>query len=315
MECKKFIVTTTISQPTEATHKFIDICYRDDWNMIVIGDLKTPHEDYRHLAEKYPDRFAYISPTAQELSYNELSAAIGWNKIMRRNLGFCEAFRLDADIIATVDDDNIPYDDWGKNLMLGKEVIVDCYEAKNGVFDPLSVTNANYMWHRGYPSELIPSRLDIVYKGKIKRKPLIQADLWDGVPDVDAMNRIIHNPRLKLNVTDPYCSINIAPFNSQNTFLSREIIPYYMVLPHAGRMDDIWASYMIQKQFPNSVVFNKATVYQERHEPHSRNMKDLKDETMGYEFTLKFINGEFPLPDDSQLAYDLYRNTMKNLMV
>ena len=84
-----------------------------------------------------------------------------------------------------------------------------------------------------------------------------------------------------------------------------------MVLPHAGRMDDIWASYILQKQFPDSVIFNKPTVYQERHEPHSRNMKDLKDETLGYEYTLKFIKGEFPLPEDSKKAYDLYKKFFK----
>jgi hypothetical protein len=167
------------------------------------------------------------------------------------------------------------------------------------------------MWHRGYPSELIPTRNNIKYMGRIKRKVLIQADLWDGVPDVDAMNRIIHNPRIKLHVDGPFCSTEIAPFNSQNTFLAREIIPHYMVLPYAGRMDDIWASYIVQKKFSDSVIFNKATVYQERHEPHYRNMKDLKDETLGYEYTLKFINGEYELPIESAKAYQIYKNQFK----
>ena len=84
-----------------------------------------------------------------------------------------------------------------------------------------------------------------------------------------------------------------------------------MVLPYAGRMDDIWASYILQKKFPQSVVFSRPSVYQERHGPHSRNMKDLKDETLGYEYTAKFIRGEFPLPEDSQKAYDIYRDTFK----
>ena len=40
----KFIVTTTIQKPTEATLKFIE---KSDWHLIVVGDLKTPHETYQ----------------------------------------------------------------------------------------------------------------------------------------------------------------------------------------------------------------------------------------------------------------------------
>ncbi len=307
MVCDKCIVTTTISQPTEATRRFLK---KSGWSMVVVGDLKTPHDAYVKLMREYPN-FYYISPEEQDRDYKALSDAIGWNKIMRRNIGFCYAYKAGAQLIASIDDDNIPYDNWGSNVYVGTELVLDCWKSENGVFDPLSVTNANYMWHRGYPSELIPTRNNIKFMGKIRRKVLIQADLWDGVPDVDAMNRIIYNPRIKLNVTEPFCSENIAPFNSQNTFISREVLPYYMVMPYAGRMDDIWASYLLQKEFPDSVIFNVPTVYQERHEPHSRNMKDLKDETLGYEYTLKYINGDFELPEESQKAYDIYRDFFK----
>ena len=77
----------------------------------------------------------------------------------RRNIGFIEAYNLGADVIATVDDDNIPYENWGQNLYVGLETECDHYEAENGVFDPLSVTNSNFLWHRGYPVELILSLL------------------------------------------------------------------------------------------------------------------------------------------------------------
>lgn len=300
---KKIIVTTTINHPTPATMEFLK---KEDWEMIIVGDQKTPHEEYQKLEEEY-EQLHYMHPDEQEEKYRELSDVIGWNKIMRRNIGFCEAYAMGADVIASVDDDNIPYHEWGDEVYVGQEITLDCWTSANGVFDPLSVTNANYMWHRGYPSELIPTRNEIKYMGRVKRKVLIQADLWDGVPDVDAMNRIIYNPRIKLCVEGPFCSTNITPFNSQNTFIAREVLPYYMVLPHAGRMDDIWGAYLLQKKFPNCVIFNRPTVYQERHEPHYRNMKDLRDETMGYEFSLKFINGEFALPADSQKAYDVYR--------
>ena len=44
---KKFIVTTTINSPTEATRKFAKIAVRDEWTFIIIGDTKTPHGEYR----------------------------------------------------------------------------------------------------------------------------------------------------------------------------------------------------------------------------------------------------------------------------
>lgn len=299
---KKYIVITTIYPPTEATLKYI----KKDWQIIIVGDLKTPHEDYYYL-QKTSSNVLYLSPRDQEKMDKNLSDAIGWNKIMRRNMGFCRAYKEGAELIASIDDDNIPYEDWGEKIFIGETTEIDCWESENGVFDPLSITNANYLWHRGYPAELIPSRLKIKYLGKIKRNIKIQADLWDGVPDVDAMNRIIFNPRIKLNVTNPFCSKNISPFNSQNVFISSEILPYYMVLPHVGRFDDIWGSYLVQKQFPDSLIFNRATVYQDRHEPHSRNIKDLKNEILGYENTLKLINDLYKLPEPAQKAYDLYR--------
>jgi hypothetical protein len=39
---KKVIVTTTINPPTKAIHKFDSM---PDWDLVVIGDLKTP-KDY-----------------------------------------------------------------------------------------------------------------------------------------------------------------------------------------------------------------------------------------------------------------------------
>ena len=42
----KFIVTTTIQSPTEATIRFSK---KKDWNLIVVGDKKTPSQDYKNI--------------------------------------------------------------------------------------------------------------------------------------------------------------------------------------------------------------------------------------------------------------------------
>src|SRR5689334_21384192 len=129
----KYIVTTSIYEPSEATIKFSNM---KDWVLIVVGDKKTPHDLYKNLPN-----CLYLSPEFQETNYPELSEAIGWNCIMRRNIGFIEAYKRGADIVASIDDDNIPYENWGKNLLVGKFVELDTYDSYVGVFDPMKVTN------------------------------------------------------------------------------------------------------------------------------------------------------------------------------
>ena len=281
---KKFIITTTINSPTEATLKF---CNKKDWTFIIVGDLKTPHEEYFQLMKEHKN-VIYLSPEEQEKKYKELSDAIGWRCIQRRNIGLVEAYSLGADIVATVDDDNIPYDSWGENLLVRKEIEVECFEPEKEVFDPLSVTSVNFLWHRGFPIELLEHRKKVKSIGKIRRKVLVQADLWDGDPDIDAIARISFKPLVKFDdIKEPFCSNKISPFNSQNTFLAREVIPFYSVLPYIGRMDDIWGAYILQFFFPNSVIYSPATVYQER------NVQDLvtnlEKEIIGYRNTLKLL--------------------------
>jgi hypothetical protein len=293
---KKFIVTTSIYEPSIATQKFANM---KGWTLVVVGDLKTPHESYRNLP------CVYLSPEDQEKISKPLSDCIGWNKIMRRNMGFLYAYQQGADIIATVDDDNIPYDGWGENLLVGKEVEIDIWESENGVFDPLSVTNANHLWHRGYPLQLVPTKNNVKYLGKQKRTPLIQADLWDGDPDIDAMCRLANMPCVKFDECLPYGSNQISPFNSQNTFVHRDAIPFYMVLPFVGRMDDIWGGYLLQKEFRNCIVYNKATVYQDRNKQDL--IKNLESEIIGYRNTMSLIKNEYELTGDAKIAYEEYK--------
>lgn len=302
---KKFIVTTTINKPTKALLKFID---KEEWTTIVVGDLSTPHSYYENL------NCIYLDPDFQKDKYKTLSDSIGWNCIQRRNIGFVEAYDLGADIIATVDDDNIPYSNWGQNILINKKVSCDVYECSpSNVFDPLSTTNNKHLWHRGYPLQLLKDRHS-VYKNTEDRKFLVQADLWDGDPDIDAIARLTFSPDVTYDIEKPFCSNSVSPFNSQNTFLSREVIPYYMMIPYIGRFDDIWASYIMQYYYPKSVVYNCATVYQERNDQDL--IKNLEDEIFGYRHTLDLLNNLSDwrsfLPDQSKKFVDEYQKCFKN---
>ena len=304
---KKFIITTTINHPTVATLKFCKIAKEKDWIFVIVGDTKTPHDEYKALEN---NNVIYLTPEEQKKLYPELSETIGWKSIQRRNIGFVYAYHNDADIIATVDDDNIPYDNWGDNVYVGQEIEVDLYEnISSRYFDPISPTNHNDLWHRGYPIEDLNFKNDIEYRGKTKRKVLVQADFWDGDPDIDAICRLSKKPIVKFDKFEPFCSNQLAPFNSQNIFLAREVIPFYSVLPHTGRMDDIWGSYILQKYFPKSVIYNQATVYQDR------NIQDLvtnlENEVIGYRNTYKLLNDlenyiSF-LPERAKEFWQVYR--------
>jgi hypothetical protein len=301
------IVTTTINEPTKATRKFAKIALANDWKFIVVGDTKTPHELYQKM-----NGVIYLHPDYQESKYKQLSNSIGWKSIQRRNIGFVEAFHeTNCDIIVTVDDDNIPYDNWGNEIYVGKPVIGNCFTPKENVFDPLSVTNHNYLWHRGYPIDIIDKRSNVKCNGHKLITPLVQADLWNGDPDIDAIARLTYKPDIEFNIELPFFSKKISPFNSQNTFLSREVISKYAVLPHIGRMDDIWGGYIMQHYFPQSVIYGYPTVYQDR------NVQDLitnlEKEIIGYRNTYKLIN-DLPnymnyLPDDTKKFLDIYFNS------
>jgi disulfide oxidoreductase YuzD len=304
---KKVIVTTTINPVTEAVRRFQAF---EEWELVVIGDKKTP-PDYRL------DRGTYVTPEMQEEYDKALSDAIGWNCIQRRNFGLLWAHDMGADIVAVVDDDNIPYENWGKDLVIGQDVETNYYETDLPVFDPVGATNHSALWHRGFPLTLLSKR-DYSRKSKKTIRPDVQADFWDGDPDIDAFCRMEHAPECKFDESYfPIAANKMAPFNSQNTFMAGRILKDYFLYPHVGRMDDIWAAYYVQAKGVN-VVFAKASVYQQRN-VHDLT-KDMKAEYLGYEHNHKIVSeivGDPDkilnyLPERSVEAFHLYRKHFTN---
>jgi hypothetical protein len=307
---KKFIITTTINKPTEATLKFCEIAENKNFKFVIIGDLSTPHDEYHFLEKKFKN-VTYLTPEQQEKLYPELSNIIGWKTIQRRNIGFVYAYQNGCDVVATIDDDNIPYDFWGDNIMVGKKIVVDDYVNKScNYFDPISITNHNDLWHRGFPIEFLQVKNDIEYKGKKTITPLVQAEFWDGDPDIDALCRLSKKPIVKFNKFDPFTTNQLMPFNSQNTFLHRSVLKNYSVFPYVGRMDDIWGGYVLQNFHKNSVVFTSASVYQERN-PQDL-IRNLENEIIGYRNTLKLLNDlknfENYLPEKTLEYFKVYKS-------
>jgi hypothetical protein len=299
---KQIIVTTTINPPTEAIRRFAEM---PNWELCVVGDHKTP-PDYKIT------RGTYLSPEAQEKLDPKLSEAIGWNCIQRRNMGLLWAFRQGAERVAVVDDDNIPYPGWGENLMVGCPTEVTEYQTDLPAFDPVGATNHSHLWHRGYPLQLLPKR-DYKTKRPATITPDVQADFWNGDPDIDAICRMEHAPECDFDrARFPMAANKPAPFNSQNTFLSGRLLPHYFLFPHIGRMDDIWAAYYVQARGAR-VVFGAPSVYQQRN-VHDL-VKDMRAEYLGYENNLRLCEdlAKDPeailryLPERSVAAFQAYR--------
>jgi len=306
---KKAIVTTTIQHPTKAIEMFDSL---KDWILVVAGDLKTP-KDFKL------NNGIYISPKMQEKYNKTLSDAIGWNNHGRRNFGNLWAKDMNMDVVAIVDDDNIPLDHWGEDPLVGKDVEVNIYDTKLPAFDPIGATNYPHLWHRGFPLQLVAKR-DYSKQTRRKVRCDIQADFWNGDPDIDAVCRMIYAPECKFsNDVFPLTSNKPSPFNSQNIFISKEVLPYYFVLPHIsprGRMSDIWISYHIQS-LGYRVVYQKPSVYQDRNE-HDLTI-DMVDEYIGYEKCIDIVEAINKQkydetnywPTSTQKAYKLYCEEFK----
>lgn len=207
------------------------------------------------------------------------------------------AHDVGAEVVAIVDDDNIPYEWWGKDLMVGKEVVVNYHCTNLPAFDPVGATNYPNLWHRGYPLELLPQRCYTF--GKIKHLvPDVQADFWNGNPDIDAVCRMEHAPECTFDdKVFPMAGNAMSPFNSQNTFISGKKLKDYFLYPGIGRMDDIWAAYYLQAKGA-TVVYGKASVYQQRNEHNL--IEDMRNEYLGYEHNLDIVKA---LPEDSKALF------------
>ena len=296
-----YIATTTINKPTKALKLFAK---NKNCKLIVSLDKKSKDFELKNsivLSTKY-----------QEKKWPRLSKLVGWNCIQRRNFAILEAYERGAEKIALIDDDNIPYNNWFKNIFLNKQIKCNEIKTNKKIFDPVGFTNHSNLWHRGLPLELVNNRK---YKKEKKQliKPDIQANFWNGDPDIDAVCRMIFKPECNFKKNFfPFFSKKISPFNSQNTLITRKVIKDYFLFPHIGRMDDIWASfYVTSKKY--RVLYNEPTVYQQRN-VHNL-IKDFKDEYIGYVNSLKLVESLYKnseniynfLPKKSSSAFDEWK--------
>ncbi len=290
----KYIVCTTINPPTEALYKFAKM---DDWKLVIVCDKKTPSEAY--MTDNAFRNSIILTPTQMTGMYPELSRMLGWNNVDIRNLGFLYAYENGADVVAMMDDDNIPLPGWGldKNIHIGTERTpapnVKHYLCKPGVFvfDPLSVYRKEdgMHWHRGYPIHLVPKRFEHEVAFETGMSVFdIQANLWNVELDFDAVCKMqdLDRPKPHRFVREHwYTSYQPSPFNMQNTMVSRRALKHCPSIPFTGRMCDIWGAYYCQA-FGYRVLYGPPTVDHVQADRSWKSLcKDMEEEVLGYEHT------------------------------
>lgn len=276
---KKFIVITSIFSPTEAVKKFAKL---KDWQLIIVGDKKTPKDWKLHNA-------IYISPDAQIELFPKMAKDLPWNSYSRKNIGYLYAMRQGADIIVDTDDDNIPYDDWGKGVSF--EGTFKTIESK-GFVNIYKYFTDEFIWPRGYPlNKVLEKKKD---KIEVKKQKIgVWQFLADREPDVDAIYRLTINKQITFDKNPPIVlgKNTICPVNTQNTFFTKALFPLLFLPPFVSiRFVDILKGFVAQPlmwELGYHTAFGSASVMQKRN-PHDY-MEDFELEVPMYLNTEKTI--------------------------
>ncbi|GHV13961.1 hypothetical protein FACS189491_09640 [Spirochaetia bacterium] len=223
--------------------------YYPDAVIHIAGDRKTPHGQMRAFIKTLPN-VRYYSPEDQQVY--ACSEPIGWNKIMRRNLAILEAIKDGADVIVSIDDDNIPMTRnhipaMGKLLELpfsGCILSSENHWLNPGIFlvPPVII--------RGFDFDKKGGAL--IYETVVRKKVGVAAGLSLGDPDITAAEWLVNPPKVTgyhelLESGFVVSPDTWSPFNSQNTAWRRELAPLMFVIPFVGRYDDIWCCYIAER--------------------------------------------------------------------
>jgi hypothetical protein len=272
---KKFIVITSIFQPTEAIEKFSAL---EGYQLVVVGDKKTP------AGWQHPN-CTYLGVEDQVALAPALANAIPFNHYGRKMMGYTYAIQQGADIIIDTDDDNIPYSNWTFPDFDGNYLSSKGHLGWTNIYHFYS---EQPIWPRGLPLRYIAdSREKLQWE---KERQHQRVGIWQGLadedPDVDAIYRLTSNIPCTFLKKEPVVleKGTVCPFNSQNTAMQKELFPL-LFLPSfvTFRFTDILRGIIAQPilwQHGYRLGFTAATVVQKRNE-HDY-FKDFESEVPMY---------------------------------
>jgi hypothetical protein len=256
----------------------------EDWHLILVGDRKGP-------ARIEADRIDFLDLASQAQLGFDTCAHTPENHYARKNLGYLHAMSLGAALIAETDDDNLPKPGWGGHVafqhedlkILGASDFVNVY----------AEFTRQPVWPRGFPLErLSAGHAPTAHSGPCRIG--IWQHLADESPDVDAIHRLVFGGTLVFDDAEPFALAphSYCPFNSQNTFWSREAFALlYLPTTVSFRFTDILRGYVAQRllwQRDLLLGFAGASVRQERNR-HDL-MSDFRDEIPVYTTVLDLVS-------------------------
>lgn len=297
----KFLVITTINHPTEAIRQFSLL---KDWNVIVVGDKKTP-------ADWQIENVKYLSIEDQTFfNFN-----LPFNNYVRKMIGYIYAIQNGADIIADSDDDNYPLENWDSPFNNEKQELV----FKKGFLNIYRIFSDEIIWPRGLPLRSVFTVSDF-YDEINGDKVGIWQGLVNGDPDVDAIHRMIFNNKgIEFQKKNSVVLKEgaICPFNSQNTFFRKELFPLlYLPVTVNSRFSDILRGIVAQPIMWKAgyhLGFTSSSAMQIRNK-HIL-MEDFKDEIPCYIFTEKVLKIVKSAIQDSDFLQDSLYKAYKALIV
>jgi hypothetical protein len=232
----------------------------------------------------------------------------GWCTIARRNIALLEALKWGADVIVTIDDDNIPVDeDYFRSFRsvldsdaFAPRIPFHGIKANGGFgwFDPCSLqfpVGGRRVVQRGFPQNAMMTAFRGMAFGSVADAKIgVAQGMILGDPDTSAVDRISQRPEVHQVsellragiVTDPKeC---YAPLNSQNLAFIRQLAPCFLMVPSYDRYDDIYASLVAQRVMREHNLFvhyGQPFAFQQRN-PHNL-LADLRKEQWGAEHILE----------------------------
>ena len=305
------IVLTTINLP-QVLYSYLDNCSRfghlEEVKVWLIGDRKTP--------VKTNDLVRQINKKGLETVYLDVEAQEAWGRRCttfydrlpfdnetRRNIGYLCALEDGCQTMISIDDDVYPGDaDFiGGHLKTGTPWSGDLIREPSGFYnfcEHLEITPPRSVYPRGFPflSRTNLNQPQLVTSSE-QTKIGATVGLWTGAPDLDAvtwLNGKVESLGFTGQESCLLTSDTWIPVNSQNTSLTRELIPANLCVPMGWEMPggkierygDIWGGYFLQALLSDTnyhLAFGEPIV-EHRRNPHQP-LDDLRCEYWGMMLT------------------------------
>lgn len=301
---KKCVIITTINEPGKVIKYFEKL---PNWDLIVVGDLKTPDESYEKI------NCVYLSMEKQFDLYPVFANLLPSNHYARKNIGYIYAIKNNYDVIYETDDDTIPMTNLNEFFNSNKCIV-------EPFFPNIAMAYTNQkIWARGYPLDLVNNNQPIVAID-VEETPdihIIQG-LVNGNPDVDAIYRLTYNSfeeDFYFNQGPEYIIEKgvWVPFNTQNTYWLNSFRYLYLPSTVSFRFCDILKGYIAQKgiwEVDGRLGYRTGDVIQDRNE-HDL-MKDFISEIPVYTQIYDVI---YILNNSSGNLLEIYSNLVDNGIV